>query len=54
MRTNDNIEKTNNQQEMEEYDVFVSHAWEDKESFADEFVEALESVELRYGMIQPK
>ena len=41
LRTNDNIEKTNNQQEMEEYDVFVSHAWEDKESFADEFVEAL-------------
>ena len=24
LRTNDNIEKTNNQQEMEEYDVFVS------------------------------
>lgn len=41
LRTNDNIEKTNNQQEMEEYDVFVSHAWEDKESFADEFVESL-------------
>lgn len=41
LRTNDNIEKTNNQQEMEEYDVFVSHAWEDKESFAEEFVESL-------------
>ena len=25
----------------EEYDVFVSHAYEDKESFVDEFVEAL-------------
>lgn len=25
----------------EEYDVFVSHAWEDKESFVDEFVKAL-------------
>ncbi len=25
----------------DEYDVFVSHAWEDKESFADEFVKAL-------------
>ena len=24
-----------------EYDVFVSHAWEDKESFVDEFVQAL-------------
>ena len=24
-----------------EYDVFISHAWEDKESFADEFVEEL-------------
>ncbi len=24
-----------------EYDVFVSHAWEDKESFADEFVDEL-------------
>ena len=27
--------------EENEYDVFVSHAWEDKESFADEFVETL-------------
>ena len=26
---------------QEEYDVFVSHAWEDKESFVEEFVEAL-------------
>lgn len=26
---------------MPEYDVFVSHAWEDKESFADEFVDEL-------------
>lgn len=25
-----------------EYDVFVSHAWEDKASFVDEFVEALQ------------
>lgn len=25
----------------EEYDVFVSHAWEDKEDFVDEFVEEL-------------
>lgn len=26
---------------LSEYDVFVSHAWEDKESFADEFVKEL-------------
>lgn len=30
-----------------EYDVFVSHAWEDKESFADEFVEELRKLDLR-------
>ena len=28
-------------EEAPEYDVFVSHAWEDKESFVDEFVQAL-------------
>ncbi|HHV05907.1 MAG TPA: toll/interleukin-1 receptor domain-containing protein [Anaerolineaceae bacterium] len=27
--------------EPKEYDVFISHAWEDKESFVDEFVEKL-------------
>ena len=27
--------------EAPEFDVFVSHAWEDKESFVDEFVQAL-------------
>lgn len=27
--------------DIPEYDVFVSHAWEDKESFVDEFVQAL-------------
>lgn len=31
----------------EEYDVFVSHAWEDKESFADEFVKALRDKGIR-------
>lgn len=31
----------------EEYEVFVSHAWEDKESFADEFVSALESLGIK-------
>ena len=30
-----------------EYDVFVSHAWEDKESFVDEFVQALRDRNLR-------
>ncbi len=33
--------------EAPEYDVFVSHAWEDKESFVDEFVQALENKKLR-------
>lgn len=31
----------------EEYDVFVSHAWEDKESFVDEFVVELEKLEIK-------
>lgn len=31
----------------EEYDVFVSHAYEDKESFVDEFVEALRNQRLK-------
>ena len=26
------------------YDVFVSHAWEDKESFVDEFVNAFNQI----------
>ncbi len=30
-----------------QYDVFVSHAWEDKESFVDEFVEELQKLNLR-------
>lgn len=30
-----------------EYDVFVSHAWEDKESFVDEFVTALRDRNIR-------
>lgn len=29
------------------YDVFVSHAWEDKESFVDDFVEALKSLGIK-------
>lgn len=31
----------------EEYDVFVSHAWEDKEDFVDEFVSELRKQELK-------
>ena len=31
----------------EEYDVFVSHAWEDKESFVDEFVQELENRKIK-------
>lgn len=31
----------------EEYDVFVSHAYEDKESFVDEFVNELKNQELK-------
>lgn len=33
--------------EKPEYDVFVSHAWEDKDSFVDEFVQALRARNLR-------
>lgn len=33
--------------EAAQYDVFVSHAWEDKEAFADEFVEELQKLNLR-------
>lgn len=31
----------------EEYDVFISHAWEDKESFVNEFVQALVKKRVR-------
>lgn len=31
----------------EKYDVFVSHAWEDKESFVDEFVAELEKLDIK-------
>ena len=33
--------------EVPEYDVFVSHAWEDKEDFVNEFVDALRACRLR-------
>ena len=34
-------------EELPEYDVFISHAWEDKESFADEFVEELRKLGVK-------
>lgn len=33
--------------DIPEFDVFVSHAWEDKESFVDEFVQALRDRNLQ-------
>lgn len=33
--------------EVPEYDVFVSHAWEDKDDFVNEFVDALRACGLR-------
>lgn len=37
----------NEDQNIEKYDVFVSHAWEDKESFVDEFVNCLRKLDLK-------
>ncbi len=41
---------------LPEYDVFISHAWEDKESFVDEFVQALRDrgVKVWYDTTQIK
>ena len=36
-----------NGEDMEEYDVFISHAWEDKEAFVDEFVAELSALEIK-------
>lgn len=36
-----------NSNDSEEYEVFVSHAWEDKESFANEFVQELRNLGIR-------
>lgn len=35
------------EEQLPEYDVFVSHAWEDKEDFVDEFVEALTTLDIK-------
>lgn len=37
----------NTKTDTPEYDVFVSHAWEDKKDFVDEFVNALKELGLR-------
>ena len=41
------IPENTGEAKVPEYDVFVSHAWEDKEDFVDEFVDALRASGLR-------
>lgn len=41
-----NISSAVDEQEDVQYDVFVSHAWEDKESFVEEFVQELQKLNL--------
>lgn len=41
------VEGHRNSNAAPEYDVFVSHAWEDKESFVDEFVQALNNRNMK-------
>ena len=35
------------EQDMPEYDVFISHAWEDKDDFVDEFVDELRNLGIK-------
>ena len=42
-----NISSAVDEQDDVQYDVFVSHAWEDKESFVEEFVQELQNLNLR-------
>lgn len=42
-----NISSAVDEQDDVQYDVFVSHAWEDKESFVEEFVQELQKLNLR-------
>ena len=42
-----NISSAVDEQYDVQYDVFVSHAWEDKESFVEEFVQELQKLNLR-------
>ena len=37
----------NEEQDMPEYDVFISHAWEDKGDFVDEFVNELRNLGIK-------
>lgn len=50
-----NMDSTISESE-EEYDVFVSHAWEDKKGFVDEFVQALRTcgIKVWYDTAQMK
>ena len=50
-----NMDSTISESE-EEYDVFVSHAWEDKKGFVDEFVQALRTcgIKVWYDTTQMK
>lgn len=41
------IVESSEDSDKEEYDVFVSHVWEDKESFVEEFVAELEKQNLK-------
>jgi hypothetical protein len=43
----DSVNAVINESEDTEYDVFVSHAWEDKESFVDEFVQCLHDRDIK-------
>jgi len=40
------VDKTNDENDPE-YDVFVSHAWEDKEDFVEEFVQELRNLGIK-------
>ena len=44
IKENINLSEENS---MEEYDVFVSHAWEDKEDFVDDLVDALRKLNVK-------
>lgn len=44
IKENINLSEENS---MEEYDVFVSHAWEDKEDFVDDLVDALRKLNIK-------
>lgn len=47
IRNTHSIVETSEDSDKEEYDVFISHAWEDKESFVEEFVAELEKQKLK-------